>query len=58
MEEEGVEVEVEGEVERQLAEQPREEGETRNYSEQNHPPSVGIDKTSTDSCQIFRDICP
>ena len=54
--EEAVEEEVAEEVEQQQAQQQEEE--TRNSSEQNHLPSMGIDKMSTDSSRIFRDICP
>ena len=53
------EVEEEEAVEeaaQQQAQQPQEE-ETRNSLEQNHLPSVGIDKMSTDSFRIFKDTC-
>ena len=50
--------EVEEEEEQQRGEEQRpEEEEMRNSSEQNHPPSTGIDKTSTDSFRIFKDTC-
>ena len=58
MEEEGVEEEEVEEVPQQAEEQLQEEEEMQNSSEQNHLPSVGIARTSTDSSQIFRDICP
>ena len=53
------EVEVaEVEAQRQAEQQPQEEEEMQNSSEQNHPPSTGIDKTSTGSFRIFKDTCP
>ena len=57
---EEVEVEevAEEEEQQQVEEQQRQEEETRNSSEQNHLPSMGIDKTSTDSSRIFRGTCP
>ena len=55
--EEEEEEEVGEEVAQQQAQQPQEE-ETRNSSEQNHLPSMGIDKSSTDSSRIFKDTCP
>ena len=54
--EEVEEVAEEAEEAQQRARQPQEE-ETRNSSERNHPHSMEIDKTSTDSFRIFRDIC-
>ena len=56
---EGVEVE-EGveEEECQPEVQPQEEEEMQSSWEQNHLPSVGIVKMSTDSFQTSRDICP
>ena len=48
--------EVEGAAQQQVG-QPQEEEEMRNSSEQNHLPSAGIDKTSTDSFQISKDTC-
>ena len=38
--------------------QPQEEEGIQNSLERNHPPSTGIDKTSTASCQTSWDICP
>ena len=54
------EVAVEGVVEaqQQAERQLQEEEEMQNSSGRNHLPSVGIDKTSTDSFQTSRDICP
>ena len=43
--------------EQRQEEEQRPEEEMRNSSEQNRPPSMGIDKTSTDSSQIFKDTC-
>ena len=40
----------------EAVQQPQGE-ETRNSSEQNHLPSMEIDRTSTDSFRIFRDTC-
>ena len=59
-----VEVEVVGEEEeaeaeeQQEQEQRRQGEEMRNSSERNHLPSMGIDKTSTDSSQTFKGTCP
>ena len=40
-----------------LEEQPQEEEATRNSSEQNHPPSMVIDKMSIASCRTSKDTC-
>ena len=48
--------EAEEEGQRQV--QRRQEEEMRNSSEQNHLPSMGIDKTSTGSSQTFKGTCP
>ena len=49
---------VEEEQQWQAEEQQQQEEGMRNFLEQNHLPSMEIDKTSTDSSRIFRDICP
>ena len=55
VEEEEEAVEEEEEV---AEEEPqRQQEEMRNSLGQNHPPSTGIAKTSTDSSQISKDIC-
>ena len=59
----GVEAAEEAEVavaaEQQSVLQPQEEEEeTPSSSAQNRPPLTGIGKTSTDSYQISKDICP
>ena len=56
MAEEEVEAEEE-EALQQEEQQPQEEEEMRNSLEQNHLPSMGIDKTSIDSSRIFKDTC-
>ena len=56
VEEEEEEEEV-AEGEQQQQEEQQQQGETRSSLGQNHPPSMGIAKTSTDSSQIFKDTC-
>ena len=55
---EAVEAEEAEAERRQPAVWLQEEEETQNSSERNHPPSAGIDKTSTDSCQTSKNTCP
>jgi hypothetical protein len=52
------EVEEEEEVAEEAEQQQPQEQEMRNSSERNHPPSMGIDKTSIDSSQTFKGTCP
>ena len=49
---------AEEEEQRQVEEQRQQGEEMRNSSEQNHLPSMEIDKTSTDSSQTFKGTCP
>ena len=57
VEEEEAEVEVEAEAPQQEEQQLREEEETRNSLGRNHLPSMGTDKTSTDSSRTSKDTC-
>ena len=48
---------MEEEAPQEVEQQPQEKEEMQNFSEQNHPRSVEIVKTSTGSSRTSKDIC-